>query len=192
MIKLNFGKGSLKTALILFLIVIILIIIVLGQCGNIRKEKEKINNLTNTIDADNNPSPVKTVVDKDTVWLYNYSTLFLNKEKAVKETGEKIIKKKDLISAISTSTDTRDTVKVNIVKDTIINYYDGFLNLAMTLRKNTALIRYDNKDSLDFYNYIKYRHHFLFFRWGKTDSWKVYSKNPRTHILNFKVIKIMK
>lgn len=192
MIRLNFDKGSLKTALILLLIIIILCFVVIKQCGNIRKEREKVNNLTNTINADNNPLPVKTTIGKDTVWLYNYSTLFLDKGKAVKETGEKIIKKKDLISAISTSTDTRDTVRVNIVKDTIINYYDGFLNLAMTLKKNIALIRYDNKDSLDFYNYVKYRHHFLFFRWGKTDSWKVYSRNPRTHISNFKVIKIMK
>ena len=192
MIRLNFDKGSLKTALILLLIIIILCFVVIKQCGNIRKEREKVNNLTNTINADNNPLPVKTTIGKDTVWLYNYSTLFLDKEKAVKETGEKIIKKKDLISAISTSTDTRDTIRVNIVKDTIINYYDGFLNLAMTLKKNIALIRYDNKDSLDFYNYIKYRHHFLFFRWGKTDSWSVYSRNPRTHISNFKVIKIMK
>lgn len=192
MIRLNFDKGSLKTALILLLVIIILCFVVIKQCGNIRKEREKVNNLTNTINTDNNPLPVKTTIGKDTVWLYNYSTLFLNKEKAVKETGEKIIKKKDLISAMSTSTDTRDTVRVNIVKDTIINYYDGFLNLAMTLKKNIALIRYDNKDSLDFYNYIKYRHHFLFFRWGKTDSWKVYSRNPRTHISNFKVIKIMK
>ena len=192
MIRLNFDKGSLKTALILLLIIIILCFVVIKQCGNIRKEREKVNNLTNTINTDNNPLPVKTTIGKDTVWLYNYSTLFLNKEKAVKETGEKIIKKKDLISAMSTSTDTRDTVRVNIVKDTIINYYDGFLNLAMTLKKNIALIRYDNKDSIDFYNYIKYRHHFLFFRWGKTDSWKVYSRNPRTHISNFKVIKIMK
>lgn len=192
MIRLNFDKGSLKTVLILLLIIIILCFVVIKQCGNIRKEREKVNNLTNTINTDNNPLPVKTTIGKDTVWLYNYSTLFLDKEKAVKETGEKIIKKKDLISAISTSTDTRDTVRVNIVKDTIINYYDGFLNLAMTLKKNIALIRYDNKDSLDFYNYVKYRHHFLFFRWGKTDSWKVYSRNPRTHISDFKVIKIMK
>lgn len=192
MIRLNFDKDSLKTALILLLVIIILCFVIIKQCGNIRKEREKVNNLTNTINTDNNPLPVKTTIGKDTVWLYNYSTLFLNKEKAVKETGEKIIKKKDLISAMSTSTDTRDTVRVNIVKDTIINYYDGFLNLAMTLKKNIALIRYDNKDSLDFYNYIKYRHHFLFFRWGKTDSWKVYSRNPRTHISNFKVIKIMK
>lgn len=115
------------------------------------------------------------------------------------------IKTKRLQSVISTNTKTEATIKT-VVRDSIVfrdrerppdtlrcfDYADLYLTLNGCINKDTAIVNYQNVDSLI---HVVHRvpKKFLFFKWGcKAIEMEVVSKNPNTKLTYSRFIEFKK
>lgn len=172
---------------------------------NIEKENNKklestISNLRN-----NNSSQIyyKIKWKNDTINASIVSSLYLDKSNLKKELSDKNkylkelkIKIKDLTSQINQSFTIHDTIKsiayIDSFKSIHTEYIDSFTTIKVTINKDlTSNIIYNSNEIYDLYNYINYKHHFLFFRWGKEEKYLLFPYNPRVKA-KIKAISVIK
>lgn len=120
----------------------------------------------------------------------NIEKLYEDKVNECKRIGIKLSSVKSITTA---ATQTSDSVILPVYVDSLkylhTSYDDGYLAIANTIyRDNTSKLIYQYRDSFDLINDVKHKH-FLFFKWKKkTSRYTLVPKNPKTHILNLKVI----
>lgn len=106
-------------------------------------------------------------------------TLTANK-RDVKKSVEKFIAKgiglerNSVESKMNLSVSTEDTVKMEPIRDSILNYQDKWLTAKVNLYDSTMIYR--ARDSLTQYIERIYKHRFLWWKWG--------TKGYRVHIVN--------
>lgn len=124
----------------------------------------------------------------------NIEKLYKDKVNDCKRLG---IKLSSLQSIATASAETRDTAFVPVYVDSMrflhTSYDDGYLSMSNTIyRNNTSKLVYQYRDSFELINDVKQKH-FLFFKWKKrTDRWTLLPMNPKTKVMNFRVIKLIK
>lgn len=107
-------------------------------------------------------------------------------KKLIKELGLRV---SELESENRTLLSTRDTVKLQPSNDSTVTYSDKWCSFSYGL--NTRVLDWEVRDSLSTFVSTEYRHHFLWWRWGKK-GYKVtiVNYNPRSRIEYSKYIKI--
>lgn len=120
----------------------------------------------------------------------NVEKLYSSKAEECKKLGIKLSNVKTITSAV---TSTVETITVPVYIDSLkylhTSFNDGYLSLHNTIfRNNISKIEYQYRDSFDLYNDVKQKH-FLFFKWRKkTNRFTLVPRNPKTDILNLRVI----
>ena len=123
---------------------------------------------------------VKIIYKYDTVFSCKTKTIYVGKGniKGVKDLG---IKDKDVNSLVNISSNTSDTLITEIQSSDTLKYKDKFIEIqAVRKDKNTAEFIYNINEEFDLINYTSYRHHFLWFRWGKSNNYVLVPYNPKT------------
>lgn len=123
---------------------------------------------------------VRIIYKYDTVFSYKTKTVYVGKGdiKGIKDLG---IKDKYVNSLVNISSNTSDTVITEIQSPDTLKYKDKFINIKAVIKdKNTAEFIYNINEEFDLYNFTSYRHHFLWFRWGKSNNYVLVPYNPKT------------
>lgn len=96
---------------------------------------------------------------------------------------------KEIESENQTLINTRDTVILNPLNDSVLTYSDKWCRFSFELA--TRVLDWEVRDSLTTFVSSEYRHHFLWWRWGKK-GYKVtlVNHNPRSRIVYDKYIKM--
>jgi len=117
----------------------------------------------------------------------DYKKLLADKQ-LIKDLGLKV---SELESENKTLLATRDTVVLNPINDSVLAYKDKWFSFSYEL--NTRVLDWEVRDSLTTYVSQEYRHHFLWWKWGKK-GYKVtiVNHNPKSRIEYNKYIKIKK
>ena len=104
----------------------------------------------------------------------------------IKELGLRVAQ---LESENRTLMDTRDTVVLNKLNDSVLYYKDKWVSFEYLIGRR--VLDYNVRDSLSTYVAREYKHKFLWFRWG-TKGYNVYiiSHNPRSRVEYSKFIRI--
>jgi hypothetical protein len=101
------------------------------------------------------------------------------------------LKIKDLSNVSTISISNSDSVPLTKQTDSIYNYKDYWTNITVNIPASTCI--YNTRDSLQTYLYVKYKHHFLWWRWGKIGyNIKIVNFNPHSHIGYSRIINIEK
>lgn len=96
---------------------------------------------------------------------------------------------KEVESENRTLLSTRDTVVLNPLNDSILTYSDRWNSFSYEL--DTRVLDWEVRDSLVTFVTSEYRHHFLWWRWGKKGyKVSIVNFNPKSRILYDKYIKI--
>ena len=121
---------------------------------------------------------VKIIYKYDTVFSCKTKTVYVGNIKGIKELG---IKDKDVNSLVNISSNTSDTLITEIQSSDTLKYKDKFIEIqAVRKDKNTAEFIYNINEEFDLINYTSYKHHFLWFRWGKSNNYVLVPYNPKT------------
>lgn len=115
----------------------------------------------------------------------DYKKLLADKE-LIKDLGLKV---SELEAENRTLLSTRDTVILNPINDSILTYSDRWNSFSYAI--NTRVLDWEVRDSLTTFVSQEYRHHFLWWKWGRK-GYKVtiVNHNPRSRIEYSKYIKI--
>lgn len=99
------------------------------------------------------------------------------------------LKVSELESENQTLLSTRDTVVLHPINDSTLTYRDKWCSFEYSL--STRVLDWEVRDSLSTFVSTEYRHHFLWWRWGKK-GYKVtiVNHNPRSRVEYDKFIKI--
>lgn len=204
MIKfLNLKKKS-QSAVILSAVILVVLIsfsILLSRYSYEKKRAQEFEQsskqLSMTVNHLNDSNRIfKTKLGKTTVWASEVQTLYMDKKNLVSQLTTQLgVKKKELhdigikikdiqsvVSVNSTSSDTVHTVAyIDSIQSLHAEYCDSFITIATQIfRNNQAVIRYTSRESYDLFNYVSFRHHFLFFRWGRDNKYLLLPHNPHT------------
>lgn len=96
---------------------------------------------------------------------------------------------KEVESENRTLLSTRDTVVLNPLNDSILTYSDRWNTFSYEL--DTRVLDWEVRDSLVTFVTSEYRHHFLWWRWGKKGyKVSIVNFNPKSRIIYDKYIKI--
>lgn len=96
---------------------------------------------------------------------------------------------KEVESENRTLLSTRDTVVLNPLNDSILTYSDRWNSFSYEL--NTRVLDWEVRDSLVTFVSSEYRHHFLWWRWGRKGyKVSIVNFNPKSRIIYDKFIKI--
>ena len=131
---------------------------------------------------DSIPVAVTKVVEVDKT---DYKKLLADK-KLIKELGLRI---SELESENRTLLSTRDTVILHSINDSTFTYSDKWCRFSYEL--NTRVLDWEVRDSLSTFVSTEYKHHFLWWKWGKK-GYKVtiVNYNPRSRVEYDKYIKL--
>jgi hypothetical protein len=96
---------------------------------------------------------------------------------------------KEVESENRTLLSTRDTVVLNPLNDSVLTYSDKWNSFSYELK--SRVLDWEVRDSLVTFVTSEYRHHFLWWRWGKRGyNVSIVNFNPKSRILYEKYIKI--
>ena len=96
---------------------------------------------------------------------------------------------KEVESENRTLLSTRDTVVLNPLNDSILTYSDKWNTFSYEL--NTRVLDWEVRDSLVTFVSSEYKHHFLWWRWGRKGyKVSIVNFNPKSRIVYDKYIKI--
>lgn len=96
---------------------------------------------------------------------------------------------KEVESENRTLLSTRDTVVLNPLNDSVLTYSDKWNSFSYELK--SRVLDWEVRDSLVTFVSSEYRHHFLWWRWGKRGyNVSIVNFNPKSRILYEKFIKI--
>ena len=96
---------------------------------------------------------------------------------------------KEVESENRTLLSTRDTVVLNPLNDSVLTYSDKWNSFSYELK--SRVLDWEVRDSLVTFVSSEYRHHFLWWRWGKRGyNVSIVNFNPKSRILYEKYIKI--
>jgi hypothetical protein len=101
------------------------------------------------------------------------------------------LKIKDLSNISTISVSNSDSVPLTKQADSIYNYKDYWTNIKVNIPASTCT--YNTRDSLQTYLYVLYKHHFLWWKWGKIGyNIKIVNFNPHSRIIYSRIINIEK
>lgn len=101
------------------------------------------------------------------------------------------LKIKDLSNVSTIAISNSDSVSLTKQADSIYNYKDYWTNISVNIPASNCT--YNTRDSLQTYLYVKYKHYFLWWRWGKIGyNIKIVNFNPHSHITYSRFINIEK
>ena len=131
---------------------------------------------------DSVPVYVERVVEVDRT---DYKTLFADREliKALK------LKLSELESENRLLLSTRDTVVLEKVNDSVFTYSDKWCDFSY--ESGARVLDWEVRDSLSTFVSTEYRHHFLWWRWGKKGyNVTIVNFNPHSRVKYNKFIKL--
>jgi len=143
------------------------------------KSTEKVDTF---VIRDSIPVAVTHVVEVDRT---DYKQILADKE-LIRDLRLRI---KEIESENQTLLSTRDTVILNPLNDSILTYSDKWNRFSFELK--SRVLDWEVRDSLTTLVSSEYRHHFLWWRWGKKGyQVTIVNHNPRSRIEYNKYIKV--
>lgn len=143
------------------------------------QSKEKVDTF---VIRDSIPVAVTHVVEVDRT---DYKQILADKE-LIRDLRLRI---KEIESENQTLLSTRDTVILNPLNDSILTYSDKWNRFSFELK--SRVLDWEVRDSLTTFVSSEYRHHFLWWRWGKKGyQVTIVNHNPRSRIEYNKYIKV--
>lgn len=131
----------------------------------------------------------------DSIPVYKYNIVEVDKTDYASQLADKQLIKdlklkiKEIEAENRTLLSTRDTVVLNPLNDSVFTYRDKWNRFSFEL--TSRVLDWEVRDSLTTYVSQEYRHHFLWWRWGKK-GYKVtiVNHNPKSRIEYNKYIKV--